>query len=72
MLPPGKNGFEVCRAIREKHDTLTALEFDLFYFLVKNAGQVFKREQLLEQISEDNGYVYERWKFDLRRKNTRH
>lgn len=39
---------------------LTALEFDLLYFLVKNPGQVFKREQLLEQIWEDHGYVYDR------------
>ncbi|HEX3044846.1 MAG TPA: response regulator transcription factor [Bacillota bacterium] len=39
---------------------LTALEFDLLYFLVKNAGQVFKREQLLEQIWEDHSYVYDR------------
>jgi two-component system response regulator VicR len=40
--------------------TLTALEFDFLYFLMKNAGQVFKREQLLEQIWEDHSYVYDR------------
>lgn len=39
---------------------LTALEFDLLYFLMKNAGLVFKREQLLERIWDDNSFVYDR------------
>ena len=29
---------------------LTHKEFDLLVFLVKNAGQVFKREQLLDKV----------------------
>lgn len=39
---------------------LTALEFDLLYFLMKNAGIVFKREQLLRQIWDNDGDVYDR------------
>lgn len=44
--------------------TLTALEFDLLYFLMKNAGIVFKRDQLLEKVwGEDpagHGEVFDR------------
>jgi hypothetical protein len=29
---------------------LTPLEFDLFYFLAKNRGRVFSREQLMETV----------------------
>jgi two-component system alkaline phosphatase synthesis response regulator PhoP len=39
---------------------LTALEFDLLYFLMKNAGIVFKRDQLLRQIWENDSDVYDR------------
>ncbi len=34
---------------------LTALEFDLLYMMVRHAGQVLTREQLLEQVW---GYDY--------------
>ena len=44
--------------------SLTALEFDLLYFLMKNAGLVFKRDQLLEKVwGEDpagRGEVFDR------------
>jgi DNA-binding response OmpR family regulator len=40
--------------------TLTALEFDLLYFLMKNRGLVFRREQILEKIWGDNSDVYDR------------
>ena len=39
---------------------LTALEFDLLYFLMKNAGIVFKREELLKQIWDNDSDVYDR------------
>ena len=35
---------------------LTAKEFDLLYFLAKNAGQVFTREQLLDQVWDYEWY----------------
>ncbi len=40
--------------------SLTALEFDLLYFLVKNRGLVFRRDQLLEKIWGENNDVYDR------------
>lgn len=40
--------------------SLTALEFDLLYFLVKNRGLVFRRDQILEKIWGENSYVYDR------------
>ena len=39
---------------------LTALEFDVLYFLMKNRGLSFKREQLLERIWGEDSYVYDR------------
>lgn len=39
---------------------LTALEFDLLYFLMRNAGIVFKREQLLKQIWDNDSDIYDR------------
>jgi len=39
---------------------LTSLEFDILYFLMRNKGIVFKREQLLEKIWGDDSYVYDR------------
>ncbi len=39
---------------------LTALEFELLHFLIKNKGLVFKRDQLLERIWGENSYVYDR------------
>lgn len=39
---------------------LTALEFDLLYFLMRNAGLVFKRDQLLEKIWGENSFVFDR------------
>lgn len=38
-----------------KQVTLTAKEMELLWFLVKNAGQVFQRDQLLEKVW---GYTY--------------
>jgi DNA-binding response OmpR family regulator len=35
---------------------LTAKEFDLLYFLAKNAGQVFSREQLLDNVWDFEWY----------------
>jgi two-component system alkaline phosphatase synthesis response regulator PhoP len=35
---------------------LTAKEFDLLYFLAKNAGQVFSREQLLDNVWDYEWY----------------
>jgi two-component system, OmpR family, response regulator VicR len=35
---------------------LTAKEFDLLYFLARNAGQVFTREQLLDQVWDYEWY----------------
>jgi DNA-binding response OmpR family regulator len=35
---------------------LTAKEFDLFYFLAKNASQVFTREQLLDNVWDYEWY----------------
>jgi DNA-binding response OmpR family regulator len=43
-----------------KRILLTALEFDLLYFLMKNKGLVFKRDQLLERIWGENSDVYDR------------
>lgn len=40
--------------------SLTALEFDLLYFLMKNRGLVFRRDQILEKIWGENSYVYDR------------
>jgi DNA-binding response OmpR family regulator len=40
--------------------SLTALEFDLLYFLVQNRGLVFRRDQILEKIWGENSYVYDR------------
>lgn len=40
--------------------SLTALEFDLLYFLIKNRGLVFRRDQILEKIWGENSYVYDR------------
>ncbi|MGE5581131.1 MAG: response regulator transcription factor [Bacillota bacterium] len=39
---------------------LTSLEFDLLYFLMRNKGIVFKREQLLERIWGEENYIYDR------------
>jgi two-component system, OmpR family, response regulator VicR len=39
---------------------LTALEFDLLHFLMKNKGIVFTRDHLLERIWGENSYVYDR------------
>ncbi|TCL56507.1 two-component system response regulator VicR/two-component system response regulator ResD [Hydrogenispora ethanolica] len=39
---------------------LTSLEFDVLYFLMKNRGLSFKREQLLERIWGEDSYVYDR------------
>lgn len=39
---------------------LTALEFDVLYFFMRNPGIVFQREQLLEQIWGQDSEVYER------------
>ncbi|HEY3083622.1 MAG TPA: response regulator transcription factor [Chloroflexota bacterium] len=36
--------------VGERAVDLTAKEFDLLYFLARNAGQVFSREQLLDQV----------------------
>lgn len=46
--------------LRGKKVLLTALEFDLLYFFMKNAGLVFKREQLLEKVWGDENYIYDR------------
>jgi two-component system response regulator VicR len=46
--------------VNNKPVSLTALEFDLLYFLVKNRGLVFRRDQLLEKIWGENNYVYDR------------
>lgn len=40
--------------------TLTSLEYDVLYFLMKHAGCVFSRDQLLERIWGDDGEVYDR------------
>ena len=40
--------------------SLTALEFDLLYFLMKNRGLVFRRDQILEKIWGENSDVYDR------------
>jgi DNA-binding response OmpR family regulator len=39
---------------------LTALEFDVLYFLMRNPGIVFQREQLLERIWGQDSEVYDR------------
>jgi DNA-binding response OmpR family regulator len=36
--------------VGDRQVDLTAKEFDLLYFLARNAGQVFSREQLLNQV----------------------
>lgn len=41
--------------IKDKDINLTGKEFDLFYVLISNLGQVFKREELLELVW---GYAY--------------
>ncbi|MBE6994321.1 MAG: response regulator transcription factor [Ruminococcaceae bacterium] len=41
--------------VRDQSPELTAKEFDLFVMLMKNPGQVFSRDQLLEQVW---GYGY--------------
>jgi DNA-binding response OmpR family regulator len=40
------------RAVEDRHGAieLTAREFDLLFFLARHAGQVFSREQLLDQV----------------------
>jgi DNA-binding response OmpR family regulator len=45
-ISPGGRRVEV----GERGVELTAKEFDLLYFLARNAGQVFSREQLLDQV----------------------
>jgi len=39
---------------------LTALEFDLLHFFMKNSGIVFHREQILEQVWREHSDVYDR------------
>ena len=39
--------------IKNKYINLTPLEFKLFYFLAKNQGKVFKRNQIFEEIYEN-------------------
>lgn len=39
---------------------LTPLSFRLLYFLMKHPGRVYSREQLLDQVWKDQGYVEER------------
>ncbi len=46
--------------LSSKRIFLTALEFELLYFLMKNKGLVFTRDQLLERIWGENSYVYDR------------
>lgn len=41
--------------IKDKDVNLTGKEFDLFYVLISNPGEVFKREELLELVW---GYAY--------------
>lgn len=46
--------------LNNKYISLTALEFDLLYYLMYNKGLVFRRDQLLEKIWGENSYVYDR------------
>lgn len=46
--------------LRDVKVFLTALEFDLLYFLMKNASLVFNREQLLEKVWSDRNGIYDR------------
>jgi len=39
---------------------LTPLSFRLLYFLMKNPGRVYSREQLLDHVWKDQGFVEER------------
>lgn len=40
----------------EEEITLTRTEFDLLHFLAKNAGRVFTRDELLDQVWGYNHY----------------
>ncbi len=46
--------------LRGKLVNLTALEFDLLHFFMKNPGIVFRREQILEQVWQEHSEVYDR------------
>lgn len=44
----------------EESIQLTALEFEVLYFLVRNRGNIFTRDQLLEKIWGTDSYIYDR------------
>lgn len=46
--------------LRGKPMTLTGREFDVLYFLARNAGRVFTRDQLLDNVWGDETYVTDR------------
>ena len=47
-------------SVEDKKIKLTEKEFDLFYILSSNAGKIFSRKELLDQIWGEDHYVDER------------
>ena len=53
LMLPGRDGMEILRALRKTHDQtpvliLTAREFDILEFLLRNQGHVVIREMLAD------------------------
>ncbi len=56
VLDPGRE----YAAVDGKTMTLTGREFDVLYFLVRHPGQIFSRDQLLDNVWGDETYVTDR------------
>jgi DNA-binding response OmpR family regulator len=56
VLDPGRQS----AAVHGKPITLTGREFDVLYFLATHPGQIFSRDQLLDNVWGDETYVTDR------------
>ncbi|MDO8541805.1 MAG: response regulator transcription factor [Opitutaceae bacterium] len=51
VMLPQMDGFEVCRVLRREATTATIpMEFKLLETLIRDAGRVYRREELLRQV----------------------